>query len=237
MLHDWLHSLPDRTSNGWLLVAIGGLVVGIVLWINGARFSRLIIGLTAVTLGGLLGLALPKWMNWSISGAAPAVALALVFGVSGYIMQRLWVATFLGLVLAAWAFLVTWVSCRAPEQMKFNTDSLAALWKSLPLNVANSLPYTCGAAALCGFILAIVWPRLGIAAAWSTAGVSLITALGSATMKIEQPNWITMFPQHLGPQLLMVIALILAGIGMQWRLAGRIAGGGARVVPAGEAKE
>ena len=228
MLRQWLQCLPDHLSNGWLLVAAFGAIAGLVLWVAGARFSRLLIGLAAVTIGGAVGMNLPRYMNWNIGGAGPAVALALAFGVSGYVMQRLWIGMLLGVVLASWAFLVTWTVCGATSvtatTTAMSTSSFDAWWKSLPPTVADHLPYTCGTAFAAGVLLALIWPRLAIATAWSAAGVSLIAALGSAAMASGRPQWIRLLPQHLGPQLVAVLFLVGIGVLLQWKMAGRLAG-------------
>ena len=87
----------------------GGAVVGAVLWLAGARFSRTLVGLVTVSLGAFLGMEMPRYFGWGVSGAGPAVGMALILGLSGYIMHRFWIGVGLGTVLAAWAFLATWV--------------------------------------------------------------------------------------------------------------------------------
>ena len=70
---------------------------------------------------------------------------------------------------------------------------------------------------LIGLIFALIWPRLGIAAAWSTAGVSLLTALGTAIVATDRPLWIGKMPQQLAPQLATILFLVAIGVLLQWK--------------------
>jgi hypothetical protein len=70
-----------------------------------------------------------------------------------------------------------------------------------------------------GLITTIFWPRLAIAAAWSAAGASLLTGLGSAAMQLGRPQWLRLMPQQTGSQLLGLALLVVVGVAAQWKTA------------------
>jgi hypothetical protein len=234
MLQLLIQRLPDQVGNAALAVALAGAAVGAVLWLSGARFSRTLIGLVAVAVGAIAGLALPRLLGWSISGAGPAVGLALTAGVAGYLFHRLWIGVGLGMVLAGWVFLATWVLLKAPATFDWpaaaaNTrisDYVVQLWQSLPANVAGVLPIACGGAVMMGLIVTIFWPTLAVATAWSAAGASLLAALGSAAMEFSRPHWLRLLPQQFGSQVLALAVLVVVGVAAQWKTAQAASGQG-----------
>jgi hypothetical protein len=227
MLQLLIQWLPNQVGAAALAIALAGAAAGAVLWLSGARFSRTLVGLFAVAVGAAIGMELPYWMGWSISGAGPAVGLALIAGLAGYIFHRLWIGLGLGLVLAGWAILANWVLLKAPATFDWPaasgsanpTDYFQQLWQSLPANVAHVLPLACGVAMMMGLITTIFWPRLAIATAWSAAGASLLTGLGSAAMQLGRPQWLSLLPQQLGSQLLALTVLVVVGAAAQWTTA------------------
>jgi hypothetical protein len=227
MLQAFVQWLPNQVGAAALLIAMAGAAVGAVLWLSGARFSRTLVGLVAVAIGAVAGMELPAWMGWTISGAAPAVALALAAGVAGFVFHRLWIGLGLGLVLAGWAFLATWVLLKAPVPFVWPaatagasaSDYIVELWHSLPANVAQVLPVVCGGAVMLGLATTILWPSLAIATAWSAAGASLLASLGSAAMEFGRPQWAALLPQQLLSQVLALAVLVAVGIAAQWKTA------------------
>src|SRR5476651_527400 len=113
MLQLLIQWMPDQVGAAALTIALAGAAAGAVLWLSGARFSRTLVGLAAVAVGAVVGMELPRRLGWTISGAGPAVGLALMCGLMGYLFHRLWIGIGLGTVLAGWAFLATWVLLKA----------------------------------------------------------------------------------------------------------------------------
>src|SRR5687768_9084266 len=114
MLLELLSLLQRDTDRAALIFAVGGATLGAGLWLLGARYSRAMIALLAVAIGGLLGVTLPRWYGLTISTQATAVGGAVVLGLSGWLLHRVWVGLGLGLVFAAWAALGTWVFYNDP---------------------------------------------------------------------------------------------------------------------------
>src|SRR5437870_5881909 len=108
MVQELLALLPKEVGTLALVLAMTGTLAGAGLWLAGARFSRSLITLVLVSIGGWTGLFLPRWLGWTIDGWAPAIGLALGMGASGFFLHRFWVGIGLGVVLAAWAGFATW---------------------------------------------------------------------------------------------------------------------------------
>src|SRR5687768_5279625 len=105
MLQQLLALMPKEAGTFGLVVTVAGTLAGLVLWLVGARFSRPLITLCTVALGGAVGMMLPRWCGWTVNGMGTAVGGAIVLGVSGYVMHRFWVGIGLGLVMCCWAAL------------------------------------------------------------------------------------------------------------------------------------
>src|SRR5829696_7762977 len=103
MIQQLLGLLPRDIDAVALLIAVAGALLGGVLWLGGSRFSRTLMTLISVSTGALVGLQVPKWYALGLEGWATAVLGALVFGISGYALHKVWVGMGLGLVLAGWA--------------------------------------------------------------------------------------------------------------------------------------
>src|SRR5881394_1577497 len=108
MLHEFL--LTRFGPTGWMVAAISivGVIAGLVLWLIGARFSRSIVTLIAVSIGALVGLRLPAWFSVPVGAWATAIGGALLLGISGYALHRMWVGAGLAFLLALWAGILVW---------------------------------------------------------------------------------------------------------------------------------
>jgi hypothetical protein len=100
-------------ESGWLVAAmsIAGVLCGLVLWLVGARFSRGIVTLIAVSIGALVGLRLPAWFAVPLGAWATAVGGALLLGITGYALHRMWVRAGLAFLLALWSGILVWNTC------------------------------------------------------------------------------------------------------------------------------
>jgi hypothetical protein len=220
--------LPRELGTAALAMAVIGCLIGVLLWLLGSRFSRSLISLVLVALGGWTGLFLPRWFGWAIDGWAPAVGLALVLGVSGFFLHRLWVGVGLGLVLAIWAGVVTWMLCGGGADASWSWPTLTlktqllpyahSLWENLPGGVQKILPYACGAALLSGVCAGMLWPRFGVATLYSALGVTLIVTLGLTAVNFSRPRWIGMLPGRTAAQALTLVGLVAFGALLQWRI-------------------
>ena len=239
MVQEILPLLPKELGTLALALSIGGCLVGVGLWLLGSRFSRTLISLVLVSVGGWTGLFLPRWFHWTIDGWAPAIGLALILGATGFFLHRMWVGVGLGLVLAVWAAVITWMLCGGNASWSwprlststFVVDYAQSLWQSLPPGVQKYLPFSCGAALVSGVASALLWPRIGVVTLYSIAGVSLIFALGLSAVNFSRPQWIGMLPARTSSQAMTLLAMVAFGALLQWKIAPKLKAAGKSPAP------
>jgi hypothetical protein len=227
MVQELLNLLPQDVGTLGLVIAIVGSMIGLGMWLIGSRFSRPIVTLLTVLLGASIGMHLPKWFGWQISGAGPAVGAALVLGVTGYVLHGMWVGIGLGTVLSSWTALGCWILLRngvawhwpvvGPETIL--DGFFRELWLGLPPDVSRILPYACATAMITGLAVTIIWPKVSLVLVWSMAGVTLLVCMGVAAVSIGQPAWLLKIPQQMWAQGSLVMLLVMLGSLIQWKLA------------------
>src|SRR5258708_25325408 len=131
--------LPRHINSLAQAIAIAGAVLGGLLWLGGSRFSRTLMTLISVSTGGLIGLQMPRWFGWGLEGWATAVLGALVLGISGYALHKLWVGLGLGLVLAIWAAVGTLLVCADPKGFFWPVGVQGSTLQSHLVDLWNSL--------------------------------------------------------------------------------------------------
>lgn len=230
MLQDLLALLP-RLGTVALVASVAGAMTGAGLWLMGARFSRSLITLLLVSAGATLGLQLPRWFAWPIDGWAPALGVAALMGISGFLLHRFWVGVSLGTVLTTWAALATWAIFHGAQPWAWPAWEhgtrlhlyLQAVWNSLPTEVCRLLPFACGAALISGVSVAMLWPRIGLVLLYSTAGVSLLVGLGLVAVQLGEPHWIYLLPAKGSSQGLILLGMVGFGALLQWYMTPRLA--------------
>lgn len=226
VVQELVYILPQDAGTMGLIVAAAGSLTGAAIWLMGARFSRTIITLLTVLLGASIGLHLPQWFGWQISGAGPAVGIALLLGVTGYVLHGMWVGIGLGTVLASWAAMACWMALRHgvawtwPEYPKGATVAwyLAEIWHSMPPDVTRILPYACGTALVSGLASAIIWPKTSLIVGWSMAGATLLLGMGVAAADYSRPNLLAHVPPQPWAQLGALALVVFIGALIQWKL-------------------
>lgn len=228
MVQELLPLLPKEIGQAALVAALFGTLVGVGLWLAGARFSRPMITLGAVTLGAIVGRQVPGWMNWNVNTMAASVGGAVVLGMSGFILHRVWVGLGLGLLLACWAALATWVlaggagaelAWPAVDQTTTLTSLSQDLWATVPDKVKQVAPYATGGAMLSGFLASLLWPRVAVVLLYSALGTSLLVGMGLIAIENGRPQWITIVPAQTWAQVTTLLALVAFGAIVQWQLA------------------
>jgi hypothetical protein len=217
--------LPHKAGSVTMVVALVGSIIGLAMYITGARFSRSILTLAAVAMGTSIGLRMPMWCGWHVDPMAPAVAGAIVMGVSAYAFHRVWVGAWLGVVLSVWAALVLWATrggafhWRWPQYDPSQTlpQYFSALWQNVPDSMQQCLGFSAAAAMLVGISAALLWPRVGIALLWSAAGISvLLPAVVTALSQLD-PGALKHIPRQTPDQLALLAGLVGLGAIFQWR--------------------
>lgn len=186
MLLELLALLPERWTHASPMLAMAGSVVGVVFWLAGGRFSREIVTLALVTVGGVVGMHLPQWCGWSVDGMGLAFAGALVLGVSGYWLDKAWTGGLLAGVLALWAGVGCWLWVGADVTWHWpmlawrgdQIDLLMSLWRAMPVEAGRVMPFAVGAGLIAGVCAAVLWPRIARATLFSLMGLSLIIVVG-----------------------------------------------------------
>jgi hypothetical protein len=228
MVQQLLPLLPKELGQVALVAALTGTVIGAVLWLLGARFSRPLITLLAVGIGAVVGRQLPAWMNWNVNSMAASVGGAVVLGMSGYILHRVWVGLGLGLLLALWAAAATWVFAGGAGtpfawpviDATTTWPSLGqSMWDQLPDQVRKLLPYACGGATVSGFLLSLIWPKFGTVMLYSALGTSLVVVLGLLTIEATRPGWMDHVPSQTWAQVATLLGLVAFGAIIQWQTA------------------
>src|SRR6185436_1985414 len=186
MFHRFL--LDRFGESGWMVAAmsIGGVVAGLIMWLVGARFSRGIITLIAVSIGALVGLRMPHWFHVPLGAWATAIGGALVIGCMGYAFHKMWVGAGLSVLLALWAGILVWniyVSGRVgtfPDRVAgMGIDEYwSQQWYSLPRDFRRIAPFLCGLAVVFGATVSIFWSRAASVMLYSVLGVSVLMIMG-----------------------------------------------------------
>lgn len=237
MIQQLLGLLPGHLDTVALLIAVVGAFLGGVLWLGGSRFSRTLMTLISVSTGAFIGLQVPQWFATGLEGWATAVLGALVLGISGYALHKVWVGLGLGLVLAIWAALATFVVCGDPngftwpvmaDGASFKTY-LLDLWNALTPDARRLLPLACCAAMMSGIVASVVWQKLGVVLLYSTAGITLLLGMGAVAVNSAKREWLTMIPSQTSSQVIVLVSAVAFGAILQWRCA---PGGAARRVVA-----
>lgn len=225
MVQQLLPLLPHDIGQAALVAALFGTLVGVGLWLAGARFSRPMITLLGVSLGAILGRALPGWMTWNVNTMAASVGGAVVLGMSGYVLHRVWVGLGLGLLLACWAMLATWTFAgegATPTWPAVDASttlgSFARIaWDTVPPPVRRLLPYACGGAMMSGFLTSLLWPHMAVVLLYSALGTSLLVGMGLLAIENGRPDWITVVPAHTWAQATTLLCLVAFGAVVQWQ--------------------
>lgn len=229
MVHQFFELLPEQASSTAVVVLWICAAVGAVLWVAGATFSRWVMTLLTVLLGASIGMQMPKWFGWNISGAGPAVGMAVILGVSGFAVAAGWVGAMLGIVLALWAAFVTWMCVGDAQPMivpainEYTTLASYAqeTWYALPPRVARFLPYTSAAAMVTALACTILWTRLTTVLAWSLTGVTMLAGCGLAAVAYARPQWLAERVPGTPVQIGILVLMLLMGMAIQWKLTAR----------------
>src|SRR5438045_3486862 len=221
MMHQFL--IARFGESGWMVAAISivGVVAGLALWLTGARFSRSIITLIAVSIGALVGLRLPHWFAVPVGTWATAIGGALLLGISGYTLHRMWVGAALAFLLVVWAAVAVWnVYCAgqtAHMPSAYSATSLHEYWSTLPTDFRKISPYFCGMALLAALIVALVWSRAAAVMLYSILGASVLMIMGVLAIAISKPTLLGILPRQTGAQIATFGGMVLFGAIVQWK--------------------
>jgi hypothetical protein len=213
-------------ESGWLVAAmsIGGVLAGLIMWLVGARFSRSIVTLIAVSIGALIGLRMPHWFSVPLGAWATAVGGALLLGITGYALHRMWVGAGLAVLLALWAGILVWnIYCSGrvgtfPDRVAgMGIDEYwTQVWNSLPRDFRRITPFLCGLAVIFGVTVSVFWSRTAAVLLYSVLGVSVLMIMGMMGIAISKPSLLGVLPSQTGAQIATFGGMVFFGAIVQW---------------------
>jgi len=214
-------------ETGWLVAAMSicGVLSGLVLWLVGAKFSRGIITLIAVSIGALIGLRMPHWFSVPLGAWATAIGGALLLGITGYSLHRMWVGAGLSLLLALWAGILVWnIYCSGrvgtfPDRVAgMGIDEYwTQVWNGLPRDFRRIAPFLTGLGIVFGVVVSIFWSRAASVMLYSILGVSMLMIMGMLGLAISRPQLLGILPSQTGSQIATFGGMVLFGALVQWR--------------------
>src|SRR5947207_1288440 len=229
MFHQFL--MARFGESGWLVAAMSivGVVAGLVLWLVGARFSRGIVTLIAVSIGALVGLRMPAWFAVPLGAWSTAVGGALLLGISGYALHRMWVGAGLAFLLALWAGILVWnIYCSGrvgtfPDRVAgMGIDEYwTQVWNVLPRDFRRIGPFLCGLAIIFGVTVSVFWSRAAAVMLYSVLGVSVLMIMGMLGLAISKPQLLGILPSQTGTQIATFGGMVLFGAIVQWKMGSR----------------
>jgi len=215
-------------ETGWMVAAISivGVLSGLVLWLVGAKFSRGIITLIAVSIGALVGLRMPHWFNVPLGAWATAIGGALLLGCIGYGFHRMWVGAGLAALLALWAGILVWnIYCSGrvgtfPDRVAgMGIDEYwTQIWNCLPRDFRRIGPFLCALGVVFGVVVSVFWSRAASVMLYSILGVSVLMVMGMMAIAISKPQLLGILPSQTGTQIATFGLMVLFGAIVQWRM-------------------
>ena len=228
MIQELLPMLPQALTSAQSAVLIGCAIVGALLWLMGATFSRAIVVLIAVGVGGFGGEMLPRWYILPVNSMAMAVLGAVALGVVAAWIPRLWVGRMFGLVVCAWTTFGMWVILRGdfvwPERQDWEVANMTLpergqdMWQRLPDPVRRVLPYAAATAMISGLSVTLLWPRVGRVLMCSCLGLTLLIPSAVTLISIRKPDWLMQIPSDPAGQYAIFAGMILLGALIEWQL-------------------
>jgi len=225
MFHQFL--IARFGESGWMVAAVSivGVLAGLVMWLVGARFSRGIVTLIAVSIGALVGLRLPAWFAVPLGAWATAVGGALLLGITGYALHRMWVGAGLAFLLALWAGILVWnIYCSGrvgtfPDRVAgMGIDEYwTQIWNCLPRDFRRIGPFLCGLAVIFGVTISVFWSRAAMVMLYSILGASVLMIMGMLAIAISKPQLLGILPSQTGTQIATFGGMVLFGAIVQWR--------------------
>jgi hypothetical protein len=223
MLHQLLQLLPTWLTQCVPFVLVWGTVVGGLLWLLGARFSRAMLTLIAVTAGSWIGVRLPDLFGWTIDPVCVGVVGSIVLGTAAFLFHRTLIGVGLGAVVALWAVAAVWIRFDGPDQRHpadlhwtgSAVTFLTKVWQSFPGQLGTVLPYAFGAGLASGVLIGVLWPRFGRCLLYSLIGSTLALATGISLVARQRPDWLEMAPQSGQAQLLILLGFVAVGVAVQ----------------------
>jgi hypothetical protein len=229
MLSRLLLLLPDASQPWPWWVFLLTLLAGLAVWVAGARFSRALIVLAAVTLGAVIGKVAPQALGIRFDPMACVVAGALAFAIAAFLLHRLILASALGGLAFLWTASAVWALADKPKGFHWPTlhsaGELGSFLQGLHAQLGTDLIQQIASLAVLASIsfvsLSILFPRAATTFFWSLVGVTMVVSAGVSWCHYLAPERLSLLPQSAATQGILLGSAVLAGWAAQAILAAR----------------
>lgn len=214
---------PDPSGVVITMVVAMGIGLGALTALLGSLHSRPTMALMMLSIGAVLGYAIPTWLNWNINYSVAIGAAAIIFGLIGFLLHRLCVALALGMLIASISIIITYDQTKPLEHLDTSTpqeqvqvsDTTAGIIHSAWTDATprfRSLAVWIGIAAFSiASLLGFALPKFGMAVLYSVGGTVLTLfaiKLGHTSDKIHWLDSIKTGPMTIAS---LGLAMVLLG--------------------------
>jgi hypothetical protein len=228
MVQELLPFIPQAISDELAAACVVAMCVGTFLWICGAAWSRGIIALLGVALGGMLGMLLPRWYEWPVNSMSGCVIGAVALGMLAFVLQRFGVGLVLGVALSLWVALAAWINGRGDQGWIWQSPDTVAnmtvaehakdMWMRTPDPVRRPLPYGAGTVMMSALAISLLFPRLGRVMCFSALGVTIFFLATLTLVASRRPDWLIYVPPPPEEQAGILGIICVIGMVLQWQL-------------------
>lgn len=207
-----------QSISSWVPYTI--LLIGLFLWLIGAKFGRSILTLAMVFCGAMIGKYAPQMVGWSVNSMGSTITGALLMGTLGFLFYRLVVAIGLGAILGLWITTIIiiaanlWVALPPDATVANLIDQVDALLKSLS---QSQQFFGVVAGPILGFIGALMMPRLGMSFFFSLLGLTA-GLVAARLLAYRDPALWEKLPPSQTMQAGIIAGLVLLGTLIQYWL-------------------
>ena len=228
MVQELLPFIPQAISDELAAACVVAMCVGAFLWFCGASWSRGIIALLGVSIGGVVGMMLPRVFEWPVNSMSACVLGAVALGVIAFVVERVGVGLLLGSVLSLWVILACWINCRGDQGWIWQSPDVVAkmtliehardMWARTPETVRRVVPYGVGTAMISGLSIAVLFPRFARVMCFSALGLTILFVSTLTLIASRRPDWLTAVPPEPLEQAGALAVVCLIGMMLQWQL-------------------
>ena len=218
MFQELLPLLPaDQATTAVVIAIVTAALAGLVLWLAGARYSRMVVTLGSVTVGGIAGMLAPRILGWNVNTMATSVAGAMLGGLAGFILHGVCIGVALIFILCVWAAVGTWLLCHGdipitwPQSTHSFSEFYHAVWNQLPESVREPMPIVISMTAGFGFIIRFMSPKLALVLAYSLVGVTLVVTAALWAVQSHAFAWPGPLSFRPNIQFMLILFMVLLG--------------------------
>lgn len=218
---------PDPSGVVITLVVAVGIGLGAITALLGALHSRPTMSLMMLSIGALGGFLLPSWFGWDVNTSATITTGAIVFGLLGFILHRYCVAFALGVLISLVAVFVLYdqtqpadipVEPTAAVQTEQTLPQTAyTTWDQATPKFKSMAPWLALAAFGISGVLAMVFPKFGMALLYSLGGTLLTLFCIKLGHNSDKIHWLDSLKT--GPMTIAALGMTMVLVGFLTQIA------------------